>query len=100
MIDKGYSVHSTKDIPYRDLLLQGAVGLDSKIEKDSVILTNNGNEVISALTISTDNYDNAYFDDGCIMLLPGESISVNMTVFGEPPTLYCSGFGVPFTRIT
>ena len=100
VIDKGYSVHSTKDIPYRDLLLQGAVDLDSKIEKDSVILTNNGNEVISALTISTDNYDNAYFDDGCIMLLPGESISVNMTVLGDTPTLYCSGFGVPFTRIT
>ena len=100
VIDKGYSVHSTKDIPYRDLLLQGAVGLDSKIGRDSVILTNNGNEVISALTISTDNGDNAYFDDGCIMLLPGESISVNMTVIGEPPTLYYSGFGVPFTRIT
>ena len=100
VIDKGYSVHSTDDIPYRNLLLQGDVGLDYKINSDSIILTNNGDEVISALTISTDNRDNVYFDDGCIMLLPGESISVNMTVLGESPTLYCSGFGVPFRKIT
>ena len=100
VIDSGYSIHSTDDIPYRNLLLQGEVGLDARINGNSIILTNNGSEVISALTVSTDNKDNAYFDDGCIMLLPGESVTVNMTVYGETPTLYCSGFGVPFTRIT
>ena len=100
IIDTGYSVHSTDDIPYRALLLQGAVGLDTKIKENSVILTNKGHAVISALTISTDNNDNVYFDDGCIMLLPGESASINMTVCGTSPTLYCSGFGVPFTQIT
>lgn len=100
VIDSGYSIHSTDDIPYRNLLLQGEVGLDARIDGNSIILTNNGSEVISALTVSTDNEDNAYFDDGCIMLLPGESVTVNMTVYGETPTLYCSGFGVPFTRIT
>ena len=80
--------------------MQGDVGLDARIDGNAVILTNKGNEVISALTISADNDDNVYFDDGCIMLLPGESVSVNMTVYGKTPTLYCSGFGVPFTRIT
>ena len=99
VIDKGYSVHSSTNIPYRNLLLQESVGLDARIDGNSVILKNTGNEVISALTISTDNSDNVYFDDGCIMLLPGESAVITMTVCGEFPTLYCSGFGVPFTRI-
>ena len=99
VLDNGYSIHSTKDIPYRELLFQGEVELDTQITGNSIILTNRGNKVISALTVSTDNGDNVYFHDGCIMLLPGESDSVDMTVCKAAPTLYCSGFGVPFKRI-
>jgi beta-mannosidase len=97
-IETGYSIHSTKEKPYRDLMLQESVTLDSEVRGDSVILTNKGDKIISALTVSTDNSDRVFFSDGCIMLLPGETATVNMSYEGDAPTLYVSGFGVPYRK--
>lgn len=98
-IETGYSIHSTKDEPYRELMLMDEVELQAELLGSTVSLTNKGDRVISALTVSTDNSDRAFFSDGCIMLLPGETAAIDMSYDGETPTLYVSGFGVPFYKI-
>lgn len=101
VLDEGYSIHSTKQIPYRDLLLQPSCPIAATLAGNQITLKNNGSFVVSALTLECDNSGNAYFSDGCMMLLPGEVISISVEFINHKEVpLYLSGFGVPYQRFT
>lgn len=100
VVETGYSIHSTKEIPYADLLTQPECPMEVKLEGNHVYLKNKGNVVVSGLTVECDNQQNIFFSDGCLMLLPGECIRIQMDTMQETePRLYLSGFGVPYQQI-
>lgn len=59
-----------------------------------------GTAVASGLTLECRNQDHVLFSDGCLMLLPGEEISLEVTFTdGATVPLFLSGFGVPYHRL-
>ena len=97
--DTGWTVFGDTYAPYEPLVHQEICEISAKLSDGKLTLKNNGKVVASAITVETKNYDHAYFSDGCIMLLPGEEVTVDVEfVNGEVP-MYISGFGVPYQTL-
>ena len=62
-------------------------------------LKNTGKVIASAVTLECGNHAHAYFSDGCMMLLPGEEVTVEMEFVSGHVPLYISGFGVPYQEL-
>ena len=55
---------------------------------------------VSALTLECDADQSVFFSNGYCMLLPNESIEISLDYWGDKqPTLFISGFGVPYRRL-
>ena len=100
LIETGYSIHSTEDIPFAKLINQQECHIEVSINREEIILRNKGNCVASAITVECDLKHNILFDDGCIMLLPDEERKIKM-INPSPDLgdLYISGFGVPWQKL-
>ncbi len=100
MLESGYNIHSTSDIPYEQLLTQPVCDLEIKLKGEDVILKNRGNVVASGVTLECKNDENVMFSDGCLLILPGEEKTVKADFpDGTKPTMMISGFGVPYRVI-
>lgn len=100
VLESGYSVHSTHDIPYAALLSQPICCIETMVEGRRLRLKNVGSYVVSALTVECENESSLIFSDGCLMLLPGEETYLELknrsNVLGD---LFISGFGVPYRKL-
>ena len=99
VLDQGYSIHSTKDVPYRDLLDQPECAIKAELCGDVLRIKNAGNVVASAVTVECDLESHVIFSDGCMMLLPGEEREIKLTYSTEFNSLYICGFGVPHQKL-
>ncbi len=99
VISHGYSIHSTKDIPYKDLLTQPECEIKTELCGDVLKIKNAGDAVASAVTVECDLDSHIIFSDGCMMLLPGEEREIKLTYSTEFKSLYISGFGVPYRKL-
>lgn len=100
-LDAGYSIHSTYDVPYAPLLTQPECEIAAHWEENTLILKNMDKAAASALTVECANDACAFFSDGCLLLLPGEEAKIRVDCRNpENLTLYLSGFGVPYRKIT
>lgn len=98
IMEKSYSVHSPRsEYPYAPLLNQPECSIRVTRQNAGICLHNEGSCVASGVTVECALVDHVYFTDGCVMLLPGESIDIGME--GDPSALYIHGFGVPYHRI-
>lgn len=100
VITQGYSIHSTKDIPYEELLTQPVCPIQATLSGDTLTLKNLGSVVASGVTVECDLDHYVRFSDGCVMLLPGEEKTLKLTNSTDFETLYISGFGVPYSKLT
>lgn len=101
VLDKGYSIHSTNEVPYAELLSQPECRIETNLKDGKLYLTNTGNAVVSGLTVECDNRNTVFFSDGCLMLLPGEEVCMELEyVPDQTIQLMMSGFGVPYQNIT
>lgn len=99
-IDSGYSIHSTYAVPYAPLLTQPECEIATLWEGDTLILKNMGKAVVSALTLECANANSVFFSDGCLMLLPGEEVKIQVSFQSKGNiSLYLSGFGVPYRKL-
>jgi len=99
-VETGYSIHSTADVPYAELLEQAVCDMKVDFSGNILTLRNLGPAVASGLTIECDNDKIAFFSDGCMMLLPGETKTITVEFpDGNIGPLYLSGFGVPYQKI-
>lgn len=97
MADEGYSVHSTRQVPYRELLSLPVCPIAANREEGKIRLKNNGTSVVCGLTLECDNASSVFFEDGCMLLLPGEEKVVSAEFAdGKETSLFLSGFGVPY----
>ena len=99
VLSQGYSIHSTKEIPYGELLTQPTCKLEARLFGDELTLKNAGDAVASAVTVECDLDSHVIFSDGCVMLLPGEECRIRLTYSTAFDSLYVSGFGVPYGRL-
>ena len=99
-IEAGYSIHSTRDIPYEQLLTQPECKLDISLEENTLTIKNCGNTVASGVTLECKNDEDVFFSDGCMLILPGEEKTVSVDFQNETkPALFISGFGVKYREI-
>jgi len=99
-VETGFSIHSTHDIPYKQLLTMPECEITASFDGDTLSLRNNGSKVVSALTLECKNCDNVFFSDGCLMLLPGEEAEIKIEFAdGKKVPLLISGFGVPYRQL-
>lgn len=100
LTDCGYSIHSTAEIPYRELITTEECDLEVNLCGNKAELTNKGKKVISALTLECDSSQHVIFSDGCCMLLPNEKKTIELDFAEEiTPTLFVSGFGIPYRKL-
>jgi len=100
VLETGYSIHATQDIPYAPLLTQPECSIKASLDGDTLKLKNLGNAVVSGLTVECGNDNTVDFSDGCIMLLPGEERDLSIRFHDhKPASLYISGFGVPYQEL-
>jgi hypothetical protein len=99
VLSQGYSIHSTKELPYAELLTQPTCKLEATLCGDELTLKNVGDAVASAVTVECDLDSHVIFSDGCMMLLPGEERRIRLSYSTAFDSLYVSGFGVPYGRL-
>lgn len=97
--DSGYTVFGDTYAPYEPLVHQPVCQISAKLEGSKLTLKNDGKAIASAVTLECDNACHAYFSDGCMMLLPGEEVTVNVEFVNGQVPLYVSGFGVPYQSL-
>jgi hypothetical protein len=97
--DNGWTVFGDTYAPYEPLVHQEECAIAAKLDGSKLTLKNNGKVVASAITLETDNQNHAYFSDGCMMLLPGEAVTVDVEFVNGRVPLYISGFGVPYQTL-
>ena len=100
VLDRVYSIHSTEDIPYAQLLTQKECEIEAKKEGNSIVLKNTGECVVSGLTVEAENNSNVILSDGCLMLLPGEE--AKLLISGDEDykgKFFIHGFGVSYRQI-
>jgi hypothetical protein len=97
--DTGWTVFGDTYAPYEPLVHQEKCDIAGKLEGSKLTLKNNGKVIASAITVETDNKRHAYFSDGCMMLLPGEEVTVEVEFVDGQTPLYISGFGVPYQSL-
>lgn len=98
--DSGYVIKSNRKVPYAQLLQQKVCPIKAELCGDQLTLKNTGKQIVSALSVECDNDQSVYFSDGCMMLLPGEEVTVTASFAGgRKVPLYISGFGVPYQRM-
>jgi len=101
VVDSGYSVHSTHDVPYLPLLSQPECTIEAKLDTNRLTLKNTGSAVVSALTVECEFTDSILFSDGCMMLLPGEEVCITLDHADHKiGKLFISGFGVPYHELS
>ena len=97
--DTGWTVFGDTYAPYEPLVHQEECAISGKLCGNQLTLKNNGKVVASAVTLETDNDTHAYFSDGCMMLLPGEEVTVDVEFVDGQVPLYISGFGVSYQKL-
>ncbi len=98
--DRGYSIHSTASVPYKELLSQPQCKIDARLMGNTLKLKNCGEYVVSGLTAECDLNHNILFSKGCIMLLPDEETEIEISnPHSTVGKLHISGFGVPWQEI-
>jgi len=99
VLTQGYSIHSTKDVPYRALLTQPACPIRATLCGDALTLKNMGSTVASGVVVECDLEHHVRFSDNCLMLLPGEEKTVKLLNSTDFEKMYISGFGVPYSEL-
>ena len=97
--DRGYTVFGDTYAPYEPLVHQEECAISARLEGSRLTLKNNGKAVASAVTLECANTCHAYFSDGCMLLLPGEEVSVDVEFVDGQVPIYISGFGVPYQKL-
>jgi len=101
LLETGYSIHSSLDIPYIPLMTQPVCGIEATLSANQLTLRNTGPAVVSGLTVECGNQCSVTFSDGCLMLLPREKATIQVDFAdGKPVPLYLSGFGVPYQTLS
>lgn len=101
VLDEGYTVRSSREIPWEPLLRIPAQDMTVRAEGDALLLTNCGTLAVCGVTVEQEK-GSFIFSDGCMLILPGETKKVLVTAEsgGEAPgTVTVSGFGVPRREI-
>lgn len=97
VVDRSYIIKSADTVPFEKLIHQDTCPVRAKLDGNCLTLKNEGTQVISALTLESDNQSYVFFSDGCMMLLPDEEVTVQVDFEdGRQVPLYISGFGVPY----